>query len=215
MAGGGAGKVVYARYASSADDTWKLADDQIRQLKGIPLDLLEVDSSTRLLNTLKAERAQIGAILTFLHASSGARAGTPASLLAQPELLFNDGDIVTSYRLGDLRNVLTAEEARSLYLRRAPLVILNACETGPSMALPHVTLQDAMFQLGARGVVVTEVSVWVQLGHEVATRLIERLARGEAISDALTAIRRELYAGRKNPLGLLYVYYGDPAATLR
>jgi hypothetical protein len=212
---GGAGKVVFARYASSADDTWPLADDQIQQLKKIPVDLLEVDSGARLLNTLKTERQQISAILTFLHASSGAKEGVASSLEAQPGLLFNAADIVTSYGLEDLRNVLTVEESRSLYLRRAPLVILNACETGPSMALPHVTLEDAMFQLGARGVVVTEVSVWVQLGHEVATKLIARLARGEAVSDALTAIRRELYTDKKNPLGLLYVYYGDPSATLR
>jgi hypothetical protein len=211
----GTGKVVFARYASSADDTWKLAADQIQQLKKIPVDLLEVDSRDRLLNTLKTERRQISAIVTFLHASSGAKAGLPTSLEAEPGLLFDSADIVTSYGLEDLRNVLTAEESRSLYLRRAPLVILNACETGPSMALPHVSLEDAMFQLGARGVVVTEVSVWVQLGHVVATKLIERLARGEAVSDALTAIRRELYTGDKNPLGLLYVYYGDPSATLR
>ena len=72
-----------------------------------------------------------------------------------------------------------------------------------------------MFQLGAQGVVVTEVSVWVSLGHEVATRLIARLSKGEPVSDALTAVRRELHLQKKNPLGLLYVYYGDPAATLR
>jgi hypothetical protein len=72
-----------------------------------------------------------------------------------------------------------------------------------------------MFQLGAQGVVVTEVSVWIRLGHEMATRLIKRLGKGEPIGDALTAIRRELYVEKNNPLGLLYVYYGEPAATLR
>ncbi|CKR99002.1 Uncharacterised protein [Mycobacterium tuberculosis] len=46
-------------------------------------------------------------------------------------------------------------------------------------------------------------------------QLITRLGKGEPVSDALTAIRRELYAKKRNPLGLLYVYYGDPAATLR
>jgi hypothetical protein len=32
-----------------------------------------------------------------------------------------------------------------------------------------------MFQLGAQGVVVTEVSDWINLGHEVATQLIAQL----------------------------------------
>jgi len=94
-------------------------------------------------------------------------------------------------------------------------VILNACETGPARNLPYVKLQNAMFQLGAQGVVVTEVSVWISLGHEVATQLIDRLAQGEHVSDALTAVRRRLHEEKRNPLGLLYAYYGDPAATLR
>jgi len=56
--------------------------------------------------------------------------------------------------------------------------------------------------------------VWINLGHDMATRLIARLGKGESVSDALTAIRRDLFAEKKNPLGLLYAYYGDPSATL-
>ena len=122
---------------------------------------------------------------------------------------------VTLDTLEDLLNKVSAEEQDLRYLAGGPLVILNACETGPARNLPHVKLQNAMFQLGAQGVVVTEVSVWISLGHEVATQLIDRLARGEPVSDALTAVRRKLLEQKKNPLGLLYVYYGDPAATLR
>ncbi|MBP0624737.1 CHAT domain-containing protein [Cupriavidus consociatus] len=209
--------VVFARYGKSADDSVHQAIKQIAQLKQITFrEPLVVDSGPKLLNdALTRDRRQVSAILTFLHASSGAQ--TPADYMSGPQLEFNTGDLVTSENLENLLNVMSAEELESRvpYLTSMPLVILNACETGPSTHLPHVKLQDALFLLGAEGVVVTEVSVWIPLGHEVATRLIGKLGKGDAVSDALTMVRRELYAEKKNPLGLLYAYYGDPAATLR
>jgi FimV-like protein len=204
-------KVVFARYGSSKDPTVPLAEEQEQQLRRLPVadtDLIEVDNGTDLLANLERRRKDISAIVTFLHAKF-------TTLDSEPHLLFNDGDIVTSDRLEQLLNKVPMEEQQTRYLTGAPLVILNACETGPSVNLPHVSLENAMFQLGAQGVVVTEVSVWIPLGHDVATKLISRLGKGEAIGDALTATRRDLYEQKKNPLGLLYVYYGDPAATLR
>jgi hypothetical protein len=204
-------KVVFAHYGSSADPTVPLAEKQAAQLLKLPLaegDLLKVDTGADLLTKVSAQRKYIEGIVTFLHASAGSADTTP-------NLQFNDGDIVTSDTLEDLLNKVSAEEQDLRYLAGGPLVILNACETGPARNLPHVKLQNAMFQLGAQGVVVTEVSVWISLGHEVATQLIDRLAKGEPVSDALTGVRRKLLEQKKNPLGLLYVYYGDPAATLR
>ncbi len=210
-------KVVFARYGSSADSSVPLALQQIKQLRqGSVQDLLVVDSGQKFLNSaLSKERKQISAVVAFLHASSGAGGGTAD--LVGPQLEFNTGDLVTSEKLENLLNVLSEEEFDSgvPYLSRTPLVILNACETGPSTHLPHVKLQDALFQLGVQGVVVTEVSVWIPLGHEVGTRLIAKLGQGQSVSDALTEVRQELLREKKNPLGLLYVYYGDPAAKLR
>lgn len=203
-------KVLFAHYGVSGDPTVALAEKQAALLLKMPLaeaDLVKVDTGADLLAKVSAQRKAIGAIVTFLHASSGS-ADMP------PNLQFNDGDIVTSDSLENLLNKVSAEEQDLRYLAGGPLVILNACETGPARNLPHVKLQNALFLLGAQGVVVTEVSVWVSLGHEVATQLIERLARGEPVGDALTAVRRTLQE-KRNPLGLLYVYYGDPAATFR
>lgn len=204
-------KFVFAHYGSSADPTVPLATRQVAQLLSLPLaqtDLLKVDTGADLLGQVSAQRKQIAGILTFLHASAG-------SADTVPHLQFNDGDLLTSDKLEDLKNKVAEDEQDLRYLAGAPLVILNACETGPSRNLPHVKLENAMFELGARGVVVTEVSVWISLGHEVATQLITRLINGEPVSDALTAIRRTLLQKKKNPLGLLYVYYGDPSATFR
>lgn len=203
-------RIVFARYGSSADPTVPLAEMQAAQLMTLPLakgDLLKVDTGADLLNKVSTQRKHIEGIVTFLHASAG-------SADTAPQLQFNDGDIVTSDTLEDLLNKVPAEEQDLRYLAGGPLVILNACETGPARNLPHVKLQNAMFQLGAQGVVVTEVSVWISLGHEVATQLIQRLIQGEPVSDALTSVRRNLLEQRKNPLGLLYVYYGNPSATL-
>jgi hypothetical protein len=203
-------KVVFARYGKK-DETVDLANKQEIQLSSLPIannSLLIVDSGADLLGILEAQRKEISALFAFLHAAS-------ATQDSEPFLAFNDGDIVTSDRLERLLNRLPMEEQGVRYLASAPLIILNACETGPSVNMPHVTLENAMFQLGARGVVVTEVSVWIPLGHEMATRLIKRLGNREPISDALTAVRKDLYADKNNPLGLLYSYYGDPAATFR
>ena len=203
-------KVLFAHYGVSRDPTVALAEKQAAQLLKMPLaeaDLVKVDTGADLLAEVSAQRKTIGAIVTFLHASSG------SSDMA-PNLQFNEGDIVTSDSLESLLDKVLPEEQDLRYLAGGPLVILNACETGPARNLPHVKLQNALFQLGAQGVVVTEVSVWISLGHEVATQLIERLARGEPVGDALTAVRRTLQE-KRNPLGLLYVYYGDPAATFR
>lgn len=204
-------KVVFAQYGRDDKTILPLAAMQAAQLLRLPLaegDLRMVDTGADLLAEVSAHRKHIEGIVTFLHASTG-------SADRAPNLQFNDGDVVTSDTLEDLLNKVPAEEQDLRYLAGGPLVILNACETGPARNLPHVKLQNAMFQLGAQGVVVTEVSVWISLGHEVATQLIDRLVRGEPVSDALTAVRRKLLEKKKNPLGLLYVYYGDPAATLR
>lgn len=204
-------KILFARYARDDDPSAKPADEQVSRLLALPLadgDLLSVDSGTTMLKKISEERRSIDAIITFLHASVG-------DTVIPPHLKFNDGDILTSDSLENLLNKVERGAQKSRYLARAPLVILNACETGPARNLPHVKLENAMFQLGARGVLVTEVSVWVSLGHAMATGLIARLGNGEPVSDALTMVRRELLVNKRNPLGLLYAYYGDPAATLK
>ena len=204
-------KIAFARYTPSADESVPLALEQIEQLRQLPTpkpNLIPVESGAELKDALKLHRKELSAIITFLHAS----AGGPDT---EPNLQFDKGDLVDAKTLDVLLNSLPGDELRTMrYLTGAPLVILNACETGPSRQLPYKSLQDVMTKLGARGIVMTEVSVWMSLGHAVGTRLIDRLGKGEPVADALTAIRRELYEKDKNPLGLLYNYYGDPAATL-
>jgi hypothetical protein len=220
------GKVVFARYAGVSDPTVPLANEQIGQLERLlGTKPLVVDSATRFVEqALGAERTNVTAIFAFLHAASGRslQAGSGQVLVQQdargPLLLFSEDDYLTTHVLRAPINEqpVAVRLANPVHLQRRPLVVLNACETGPStFSVPHVTLEEQFFQLGAQGIVVTEVSVWVALGHAMAMQLNERLANGEAAADALTAVRRALYQEKRNPLGLLYAYYGDPQAALK
>jgi len=204
-------KILFARYANNSDATYPLADLEAAQLREMPLtsdELTVVESGKGLFDAIGAEHENITGIMTFLHASAG-------TINQSPSLQFDEGDWVTSEGLLKLKIELTANQQDERYMSAGPLVILNACETGPARTLPHVKLQDAMFKLGAQGVLVTEVSVWVPLGHEVATRLLKQFQDGKSVSDGLTAVRRQLLDEKNNPLGVLYAYYGYPEATLR
>ena len=213
--------VVFARHGSTSDQTVPLAMSQIAQLKSLPVPALKVVASGQELLTLlrspSQDRAKVSAIVTFLHATSGKGLVTNDDPEG-PLILFGDQDVVSADVLQSLPNSQSVEERRRerRYLGGAPLFILNACETGPStIALPHSTFEEVAFELGAQGIVVTEVSVWVTLGHDVGTRLLRKLGAGQTVGHALTDVRRELLREKNNPLGVLYAYYGDPAATLR
>lgn len=211
--------VAFLKYATTTDATIQYADRQIDQLKALAPEPLVIDSRKGLLTAFSDRRREIAAVVSFLHASSGRKlelAGDTVKVgeqLSGPEIEFSPADAVDTGTLENLSSALRADERP--VLAGGPLVFLNACETGPStVALPHVKLEDAMFRLGARGVIVTEVAVWVPFGHEFATRLLDRLGKGEQVGDAVTQVRREILKDRKNPFTLLYAYYGDPALRL-
>lgn len=208
--GPGAGKVLFARYQAE-DPTQPLADEQIKLLRTLPVapgDLLQVRGGGELETRMREQRNDVAALVTFLHAQAGTAGEAP-------HLIFNNGDFVSSLRLERLLNDIPRDAVTQRYLRRGPIVLLNACETGPSLMVPHISLASIFLKLGARGAIVTEVSVWQDLGHYMALQLIPRLARGEPAADALTAVRRQLLAERSNPLGLLYVFYGEADSGLK
>jgi len=213
--------VAFLKYATATDDTIKYgyADRQIDQIKAFAAQPLVIDSRKGLVTAFTDHRREITAVISFLHAASGRKLELEGNTVkvgeqaSGPEIEFSPADAVDTGTLENLSSALRADERP--VLAGGPLVFLNACETGPStVALPHVKLEDAMFKLGARGVIVTEVAVWVPFGHEFATRLLDRLGKGEPAGDAVTAVRREIFKDRNNPFGLLYAYYGDPSLRL-
>lgn len=202
-------KVLFARYGTSTDESVPFANAQIDSLKqALPTtEIVPVIAGTDLMEQLKTHRSDITGLLTFLHASAGGH--------ASPYLEFGDADKVESADFIKLANNVSEDDLDLRYLSRGPLVVLNACETGPAFELTQTKLQQSIFGLGARGIVVTEVSVWQTLADQIASKLYRRLAKGETAADALTAVRRDLLKENNNPLGLLYAYYGDLSATLQ
>jgi hypothetical protein len=87
-----------------------------------------------------------------------------------------------------------------------PLIILNGCET---MALTPDLVHGFMGKLrnlGASGIVGTEVKVWSDLARPFGEQLLEALLSGEAAGEALLRLRRNLQR-QGNPLGLVYTLY--------
>lgn len=202
-------KILFAHYGTSSDFSVPLARGQISTLQAaLPsMEVLPVYAGTDLIRQLKTEKDAIAGFITFMHASSGGQGGAPV-------LEFGASDKVEGADFLTLMDRVDAAEQDQRYLSLGPLTVLNACETGPALRLTQVKLASSLFQLGVKGAIVTEVSVWPALGDAMAKRLIPHLVRGETAADALTAARRELLADKNNPLGLLYAYYGDPAARL-
>jgi hypothetical protein len=92
-----------------------------------------------------------------------------------------------------------------------PLVVLNGCETmRVTPELIHGFL-GVMRQMGASGVVGSEIPVNTLLARPVGYQLLKHMLDGLSIGEAFLVIRRDLQR-QGNPLGLAYSHYSP--ATL-
>ena len=203
----------------------EMAEIQLGSLKKAvtPMEVRPFTSGPKFSTSLIQERARYAGVFFFLHASSGrqVRLNDDVSITDQddagPRVMFSPKDQLLAR---DLRRLPRAKgmptlPTGSFFLSSAPLVVLNACETGPSLTInDRIAFEDALYELGARGMVLTEVVVFIPFAHLVNMQLIEHLAKGELAADALTAVRLQLLKEYNNPMGLIYSYHGDPAATL-
>ncbi len=111
---------------------------------------------------------------------------------------------------------LTLGEDRELFFPNQPLVFLNGCETGTSGAQPTTdeSFPGNFIRLGARGVVVTEAPIWMFFGYHFGNDLMREVFAGQELAVAMRAVRRRHMELSRNPLGLLYAYYGNGAARI-
>jgi hypothetical protein len=89
---------------------------------------------------------------------------------------------------------------------RNPLIFINGCHTSnlkPGEILNFVT---TFANLGASGVIGTEVSIRLPLAAEIAEQLLQKLTAGAAVGEAMRQIRWSL-ANKGNLLGLAYTPY--------
>ncbi|MER7582384.1 CHAT domain-containing protein [Kitasatospora sp. NPDC097691] len=95
------------------------------------------------------------------------------------------------------------------------LVIANACGSAKidkttRRSFPHWFLRNRH-----RGFIGTETDVPEEVAVAFSVRLYEALLDQKPLGEAVVLARRRLFTDRSNPLGLLYVLYGDPFLRIR
>jgi hypothetical protein len=134
--------------------------------------------------------------------------------IAGQRLLFAFNDYVQPQNLDALRNELTPELAQKQYFSSQPIVFLNGCETGTGgvKATTDESFPGILVGLGARGVIVTEAPVWLNFGYEFGKEVMTEMFQGGELATIILSARRKFIRQNNNPLGLIYSYYGNPAA---
>ena len=87
---------------------------------------------------------------------------------------------------------------------RRPMVILIGCASGVYSSSAPVSLVDELRAYGAGGAVTSECALWDPLAGECGLRILDGLAAGRPIGDVLLALRRDLLATSRNPMGLAF-----------
>ncbi|MFC9594978.1 CHAT domain-containing protein [Streptomyces sp. NPDC056944] len=113
--------------------------------------------------------------------------------------------------LGAIRHGFRQREARLVPPSDArPLVIANACGSAVIDKASHRSFHQFFLNNRYRGFIGTEADVPTGVAVAFSVRFYEALLEGRPIGEAVVRARQRLFTERGNPLGLLYVLYGDP-----
>ncbi len=185
-----------------------------------------VRSRAEFIKRLQLHAQDIKIIFAYGHASSGTVI-TPAAGTVLPQIskdwvgsrfLFADYDYLIPRHLDEIvPDNIFADELNPVFLKSQPIVILNACETGTAgmSSTNNNGFVAALTRLGSRAVFVTEAPVWNNFAYHFGKQLVDQLLAGEEAQMALYKVRRKHLKEWKNPLGLLYSLYGNPAARIQ
>lgn len=137
---------------------------------------------------------------------------------------FEDGyRLVFSTQSGRERAVTYAqlEEAHGKRLARDPrwrersIILMNACGSSTTSPLTAASFPRWFLAYGHRAFIGTEARVPDDVAHGFSTAFYGRLLeRRRPLGEAILAARRDLLRDYRNPLGLLYVVYGDTDVTV-
>jgi hypothetical protein len=103
----------------------------------------------------------------------------------------------------DLANLVVQAPAKHK-LGGAPLVFINACESGKLSPLFYNGFVPYFMSKGARGVIGTECKVPAQFAAAWAKRFFDAFLAGGSLGGIVRDLRRSFYEHDGNPLGLLY-----------
>jgi hypothetical protein len=103
----------------------------------------------------------------------------------------------------DLASLTVRAPARHK-LSGAPLVFINACESGKLSPLFYNGFVPYFMSKGARGVIGTECKVPARFAEAWARDFFDNLLAGKPLGETMRRLRRTFYLSHGNPLGLLY-----------
>jgi hypothetical protein len=89
-------------------------------------------------------------------------------------------------------------------------LFLNACGTAIPPLESRVSFTDFFLRQQSLGVVGTLCDISNEVAAHFAAVFYEALLRGSSVGEAMYAARWHLMDRHRNPLGLLYTYYGNP-----
>jgi len=109
------------------------------------------------------------------------------------------GVLVFEHPDGSPQIVTAAQIAQSLTDCRVPIFILNACKSAQEGESSFSSVATRMVALGAKGVVAMAYSVYAEAAKHFIGRVYEQLVRGNTLSAAVAAGRREILNKRQRP----------------
>jgi hypothetical protein len=174
--------------------------------------VIPANSSLIFRDSLKKRSSDLDFVLVYTHGSDGwmliqqANGQYTRSQLVPPgqRLIFNqDGSFVGPTDITALANGF--DTSNGPFLRRNPVVLLNACETG-MLFTEEFTLPIAFLHLGARAVIATEAPVSNKFALLFGDALIDQMAQGKDMAAGVLDVRKK-FLEQGNPLGLVYAYY--------
>jgi CHAT domain len=95
-----------------------------------------------------------------------------------------------------------------------PLIVANACGSSKIDKETRRSFPRWFLNNRHRGFLGTETDVPDEVAAAFAERLYTSLLNDHPLGEAVVLARRQLMAERCNPLGLLYVLYGDPGLVI-
>lgn len=151
-------------------------------------------TSAQLIQALNDADTDDQIIYFYCHAQSvGLVGGGPDS----STLAMGLGDVVT---LGKLKD----DAPTDVLLKGAPLVFINACESGDLSPNFYSGFVPYFMSKGARGVIGTECKMPVLFGAAFAESFFEDFLQGTSLGELVLMKRRAFYNDHNNLLGLLY-----------
>ena len=167
------------------------------------------------IDKLCANAPDIRFIFAYGHATSG-------TVIDEKTGRINGVEWLAAHFKFSENDLLTPEHLELLYgkvqLKAQPVVILDACETGTFgiSAMNNNGFVGALTRLGAGAVIVTESPVLANFAYHFGMDLINELFdRKVDVSRAVLNVRLKHLRDWKNPLGLVYTLYGNPAARIK